>query len=287
MVGVQNLLVPANHERTGPALGKAHAGYGGDLAKYLYPRAIAEEKKVNPSAVATEAWGWLPPPLHHEGEKVQTDWLHDFLMDPIPLRPATVLRMPNFHMSSAEASKLVNYFAAMSDAEFPYEYNARRRAGQLAQQEASHPGLLNDSMKIVTDSNFCVKCHSVGDYEVKGATKTFGPRLDQVYRRLRPDYLRRWVAMPQRILPYTGMPVNIAYDPDKPNLGGVNPALFSGTSIQQLDGVVELLTNFDEYAKRHTSIKSMVKEPATVPTPGGPRAGLLPSTQGAPIQRSQ
>ncbi len=73
---------------------------------------IAEEKKINPTVVATEAWGWLPPPLHHEGEKVQTDWLHDFLMDPTLIRPAVVLRMPNFHMSSDEASKLVDYFAA-------------------------------------------------------------------------------------------------------------------------------------------------------------------------------
>ena len=38
---------------------------------------------------------------------MQTDWLHDFLMDPTPIRPAVVLRMPNFHMSSDEASKLV------------------------------------------------------------------------------------------------------------------------------------------------------------------------------------
>ena len=47
-----------------------------------------------------------------------------------PLRPAVVLRMPNFHMSSDEASKLVDYFAARSNSEFPYEYNNRRRRGQ-------------------------------------------------------------------------------------------------------------------------------------------------------------
>jgi cytochrome c551/c552 len=268
LVGVQNLMIPADRAGGGPARGTAHAGYGGDLAKYLYPRVIAEEKKSNPAAVATEAWGWLPPPLHHEGEKVQTDWLHDFLMDPIALRPAVVMRMPNFHMSGDEASKLVNYFAAKSNAEFPYEYNNRRRGGYLARLEESHPELLDDAMKIVTDGNYCVKCHSIGDYEVRGAVKTLGPALDEVYRRLRPDYTRRWIANPQRTLPYTGMPVNIPYAAEPPTHGGVNQALFPGTSIMQLDGVVDLLMNFDEYAKRQTSVKELVREPtAPVATP--------------------
>jgi hypothetical protein len=283
LVGAQNLLIPAAPDRSRPANGAAHPGWGGDLAKYLYSRVIAEEKKANPAVVASEAWGWLPPPLHHEGAKVQTGWLHDFLMDPFPLRPATVLRMPNFHMSSDEASKLVNYFAAQSNVEFPYEYNERRRANHLAQLEAAHPRLLDDAMKIVTNGNFCVKCHSIGDYEVKGAVKTLGPRLDEAYRRFRPEYLRQWIAMPQRILPYTGMPMNIIYDPAKPNLGGVDPGLFRGTSIQQLDGVVELLTNYDEYAKRRTSIKALVTEP-TATTPG---TSALPQQSEGTIRRSQ
>jgi cytochrome c551/c552 len=275
MVGVQNLMIPAKRGGAGPERGTAYPGYGGDLAKYLYPRVIAEEKKLNPAAVASEAWGWLPPPLHHEGEKVQTDWLHDFLMDPIPLRPAVVMRMPNFHMSGDEASKLVNYFAAKSNAEFPYEYNNRRRGNYLARLEHSHPQLLDDAMKVITDGNYCVKCHSIGDYEVRGAVKTLGPDLDQVYRRLRPDYMRRWIANPQRVLPYTGMPVNIPYAAEPPNHGGVSQELFPGTSVMQLDGVVDLLMNYDEYAKRQTSVKGLVREP-TAPAGTPPAASDQP-----------
>ena len=63
-----------------------------------------DAKKTNPQVKGSEAWGWLPPPLMDEGEKVQTDWLHGFLMDPTPIRPAVVMRMPNFHMSSDEAA---------------------------------------------------------------------------------------------------------------------------------------------------------------------------------------
>ena len=274
MVGVQNLMIPADVDG-GPARGTAYPARGGDLAKYLYPRVIAEEKKTNPTAVASEAWGWLPPPLHDEGQKVQNDWLHGFLMDPTALRPAVVMRMPNFHMSSDEAAKLVNYFAAKSDAEFPYEYNVRRRGGYLARLEQSHPTLLDDAMKIVTDGNYCVKCHSIGDYEVRGAVKTLGPDLDEVYRRLRPDYMHEWIANPQRILPYTGMPVNIPYNPERPTYGGVSQALFPGTSFMQLDGLVNLLMNFDEYAKRQTSVKGLVREP-TVPADTPPAASDQP-----------
>jgi cytochrome c551/c552 len=255
------LMFPAGGEPGTLQHGKTFPTNGGDLAKYLYARVVAEEKKTNPTVVATEAWGWLPPPLHNEGEKVQTDWLHDFLMDPTRIRPAAVLRMPNFHMSSEEAAALVDYFAAKGSADFPYEYNERRRGAYLANLEQAHPTLFDDAMKIVTDGNYCVKCHSIGDYEIRGSIRTQGPRLDEVYRRLRPDFTRRWIASPQRILPYTGMPVNIPYDPAAPNLGGVNQALFPGTSVMQLDGVVDLLMNFDEYTKRRTSVKSLVREP--------------------------
>jgi hypothetical protein len=125
-------------------------------------------------------------------------------------------------------------------------------------------------MKIVTDRNYCVQCHAIGDFQVTGAIRTQGPKLDEVYRRLRPDYTRRWIANQKRILPYTGMPVNIPFDPAAPNLGGVNQALFPGTSIMQLDGVVDLLMNFDEYTRRRTSVKSLVA-PAQPAQPAGSR----------------
>jgi hypothetical protein len=124
-------------------------------------------------------------------------------------------------------------------------------------------------MKIVTDGNYCVKCHAVGDYEPKGAIKTQGPQLAEVYQRMRPEYVRRWVANPKRIQPYTGMPTNIPFADQPPHYGGVSQDLFAGTSIQQLDATVDLLMNFDDYAKRHTTIKSMVRE---VPAEGGQEA---------------
>ena len=282
-VGQAALRIQAAADGNGPARGKAFPANGGDLARYLYSRVIAEERKINPNAPANEAWGWLPPPLHNEGAKVQADWLHDFLMDPTLIRPAVVLRMPNFGMSTDEASKLVNYFAAKSNAEFPYEYNERRRKSHMTAQEQGHPAVLTDAMKIVTNGNYCVKCHNVGDFQVKGAPRAMAPNLDQVYRRLRSDYVRFWIGNPQRVLPYTGMPVNIPFDPNPPHFGGVAQDLFPGPSISQLDGVVDLLMNFDEYTRRQTSVKGLVKEPAAG---GQPPAANPPAPAAPPGNRS-
>lgn len=263
LVGLQDLMVPASRDGYGPADGQAYPARGGDLARYLYPQVIAHAKQTNPQVKGSEAWGWLPPPLMIEGEKVQPDWLHGFLMNPTALRPAVVMRMPNFHMSSDEAAKLVNYFAAVSGADFPYEYKPQQQASYLAQAEAEHPERMNQAMNIVVDGNYCVKCHSVADFQPEGDASTFGPNLANVYHRLRPDYVRNWVANPKRILPYTGMPVNVIYKPeDSEYLGGVAQKLFDGTSLQQLRGLVDLLMNFDVYTRRQTSITPLVE---TVP----------------------
>lgn len=258
-MGVQDMLIPAKREGYGPLSGVAYPAWGGELSRYLFPQVIAKAQESNPQVKGVEAWGWLPPPLMNEGEKVQPDWLHGFLMDPTSLRPAVVMRMPNFHMSSDEASQLVNYFAAKSKVEFPYEYKPQRQESYLAEAEAAHPERLQQAMNIVVDGNYCVKCHPVGDFYPKGDKTTFGPNLANAYRRLRPEYVRNWVANPKRILPYTGMPVNIIYKPDAEHLGGVAQKLFQGTSLEQLRGLVDLLMNFDVYAQRNTSITPQVE----------------------------
>ena len=272
LMGVEELMIPADREGYGPANGTAYPPWGGDLARYLFPKVIERAKETNPQVNGKEAWGWLPPPLMNEGEKVQSDWLHGFLMDPGSLRPAVVMRMPNFHMSSDEAAKLANYFAAANGASFPYEYKPQQSVSYLAGLDAGDENKLDEAMHIVVSGNYCVKCHSVADFVPQGDKKTFGPRLSDVYRRLRPEYVRNWIANPNRILPYTGMPVNIPYRPDEPHLGGVNQQLFHGTSIQQLYGLVDLLMNFDAYAKRQTEVSSLVKEAAAQPAESGESA---------------
>jgi len=137
----------------------------------------------------------------------------------------------------------------------------------LAEQEVGRTDRLGEAMGIVVNSNYCVKCHAVEDFMPKGDATTFGPNLADVHRRLRPEYLQRWVANPKRILPYTGMPVNIPYKAEAENLGGIAQMIFRGTSLEQIDGLVDLLMNFDTYAKRQTSVTPMVEAAAAKAKP--------------------
>ena len=110
----------------------------------------------------------------------------------------------------------MNYFAAVDNADYPYDFDPRTREGYLAgkEREEDHPHRLSDALKIMTDNNYCVKCHLVGDFSPPGSDRAKGPHLDEVYKRLRPDYCAALDRQPKRILPYTGMPVNIP--PNKP-----------------------------------------------------------------------
>jgi hypothetical protein len=101
----------------------------------------------------------------------------------------------------------------------------------------------------------------VGDFSPAGSEKAMGPNLAEVYHRLRPEFTRRWIADPRRLLPYTGMPVNIPYLPAPPHYGGIAQEIYPGTSFEQLDGLVDLLMNYDVFTTNTVSIKPLVKAP--------------------------
>ena len=128
----------------------------------------------------------------------------------------------------------------------------------------------------MTDNQFCVKCHRIGDYTPPGAISGQAPNLAGVHNRLRPEFLRNWIANPVRILPYTGMPVNF------PKSQTVGQHKFKGTSGDEIEAIADLLLNYDDYMKSQKSLASMV-QPAPAPpgTPGAPAApGAAPA--GAP-----
>lgn len=279
--------------------------WGGVLTKYLLPEVTALEKQSNPNASGSEAYGWLPPPLIGQGDKVQPGWLHDFLLEPYPIRPAVFLRMPKFNMSSSEATALASYFAAVDNADYPYELAPQRLDSELAARARAYAQTLaaanvappdgvawdkqptqtlidrrfQDALNIVVDGNYCVKCHNVADYRVPGRDRAKAPNLSDVYRRFKPDYVRRWIAQPNMILPYTSMPINVKYDPAAPFQGGVSQDLYHGTSTEQVDALVDLLMNYDQFSRSSRKVAELVK-PATVPAEGTPPAGEAPAATG-------
>jgi cbb3-type cytochrome oxidase cytochrome c subunit len=69
---------------------------------------------VDPDGESAEARAALPPSLIGQGERTQTEWLYQFLLNPTKVRKLAILQMPKFNMSKDEARELVNYFAAVT-----------------------------------------------------------------------------------------------------------------------------------------------------------------------------
>jgi cytochrome c2 len=237
-----------------------HPPLGGTLARLLYPVLLARAKASGATGTESEVWGWTPPPLVHEGAKVQAAWLRDYLANPAAIRPAAALRMPRFNFSEAEIAKLVAYFAADSEektvglaAGLPTgtldpPYNAAKTAGDSGTEETPlRLARWQSAMKILTDQKtFCARCHLIGEQPGSGGGfVATAPNLEEVGHRIQPEYIRRWLANPRSILPYTTMPVN--FPPASPPLGKV--AGLDG-SDDQLDAVVDLLIHYDRYLRR-------------------------------------
>jgi len=238
---------------------------GGEFARMLQPIVLERERSgPNPNAKESDSHGWVPPPLIGEGAKVQTEWLHNFLLNPYPIRPAVALRMPRFNMSSEEASQLANYFAAVDNVAYPYHEDHRTNSAYLADEDAKNPKRFADAMQLVTSNKYCVQCHLLGDYTPPGPGTGLAPNLDRVYQRLRGDWLQIWLAKPKRKLPFTGMPENFL--PGKP----APQELFPGTALEQLEGVEDFLLNYDTVMRHKTSIRSLVKPAETEPSADKP-----------------
>ncbi|MEO2014155.1 MAG: hypothetical protein ABGZ53_07255, partial [Fuerstiella sp.] len=262
---------------------------GGVFAEWLVEHLMQERLgKTRDLAGRSLAWQDSPPPLYQEGFKVQTSWLHDFLLNPMQIRNTTVLRMPKFNMSSEEAAVLANYFAAVDGAPFPYDNDNASAANYLATRdtELRASGVLkpdqsyldqawqtlnglSDGLHSPTNGNTakCAGCHSVGGLEyVKDLTSATptpqGPDLRRVQRRLRPDWVQLWLYNPKWTTPYTSMPNNFPA-----NTTGQAPQLFGGEPGQQVIGVRDALMNYSRLIEQHG-----------IPERGKPAAATPPAT---------
>ncbi|HYW79051.1 MAG TPA: hypothetical protein VE890_05710, partial [Thermoguttaceae bacterium] len=239
-----------------PQLTDRRPAVGGAVARLLFPAVLARARAAGSATADQEAWGWVPPPLVHEGGKVQSRWLRDYLLRPTPIRPAAVLRMPRFNMSPAEAAQLADYFTAASDAGFPSIGDKPDSLGDTGRIGNPRLEQLDRAWKILTDDmTFCAKCHLIGDFSPGGATGTsLAPDLERVGGRIRPEFLRRWLAHPTVLLPYTGMPVNFP-----PSGDPLDQDHFPGSSTAQMDAVMQLLLRYDAYLRSRTSIRQLIE----------------------------
>ena len=229
------MLVPAK------SLVSQTDGRGGEFATWL----VDELMKTTTNGNRSLAWQASPPPLYQEGIKVQTPWLFKFLRDPMQLRHTTVLRMPQFNMSEAEAQSLANYFAAVDHTDYPYQQITQRNTPYLEHRAkvSDLPGpeaYLDESWKVL-NAPLCIKCHSVGGRQVTVSdpkTDIRGPNLDLTVDRLRPDWLMLWLYKPQWVTPYTSMPQPL------PRGKVAFPEVFGGDPETQTISLRDALMNY-------------------------------------------
>lgn len=141
-------------------IGEMTPPFGGTFAHVLIPYLQKKDAKAygkfgDPTDKQVQyAWAAAPPSLATEGEKVQPDWLYQFLLNPHMIRPLTVLRMPRFNMSSDEATALVNYFTSTEKATnpgigltYPYVAIPQRADGYIREKTAEYVARLKQAGK--------------------------------------------------------------------------------------------------------------------------------------------
>jgi mono/diheme cytochrome c family protein len=142
--------------------------------------------------------GKVGPELTREGEMVQPSWLFEFLKQPTRIRWWQDARMPNFKLSDAEATSLTELFMTQSNQPQPYEYTPPdQKVFPLALVGAKYFGDLK-----------CQSCHPLAGRQgvAGGDTKKLGPDLGMAPKRLKKDWMLRFLKDPQAFSPGTQMP---------------------------------------------------------------------------------
>ncbi len=180
-------------------------GYGGDILK-------AYEDDLNEG----------PPYLVDQGHRVQADWLYHFLPNVYPIRPWLSIRMPSFHYdNNEEINSILEYFRNKSG-QLAFDPPPMRVEWEQGERKAA---------KALFDEYACASCHTTGF----NSDDASAPNLYHVKRRLRSSWVKKWLAGPETILPYTVMP---NFWPDGESL---NTEILDGDPEKQINALTKYL----------------------------------------------
>ncbi len=147
-----------------------------------------------------EAPTMAPPILNGEGDKVQADWLFNFVKNPglIQIRPWLKLRMPTFGLDDEEATGIVGYFQSLDRVQVPYVH--------LEKAAFSKENL--EAGRVMTSKDYfdCFNCHQRGAQKPQGPPDGWAPDLAMAHTRLNPEWIVKWIHDPQKLMPGTKMP---------------------------------------------------------------------------------
>jgi len=170
-----------------------------------------------------------PPNLAGEGAKVQPAWLFNFLKHPgqTDIRPWLDVRMPTFDFDDEDAETLVKYFAALDDMHDLFV---------TVSDEPPDPEKLKAGELLASTQYFsCFSCHVQGSKTPSGPKSMWGPDLNMIPERIRPDFLPPWIQDAQQFTPGVRMP---SFLPEK---GAGPPNILDGDVDQQAEAIRDYL----------------------------------------------
>jgi mono/diheme cytochrome c family protein len=134
--------------------------------------------------------GTLAPDLSYEGSRAKKKWIADFLKNPQTIRPALILRMPQFNMTDKEASIVADYLAlAVQNPDVnPESVDGKQFT----------PAMVSMGKQLYEVKYQCQSCHTIG-----GSGGYVGPNLNTAGNWLTPAWTEAWLRNPQALQPDT------------------------------------------------------------------------------------
>lgn len=132
--------------------------------------------------------GTLAPDLSFEGSRAQRQWMVDFLKNPQTLRPALILRMPQFNITDEEASILADAMAT----------TLRSPLVNISSGDPPQftPDMVAQGKQLYEVKYQCQACHTIG-----GTGGYVGPDLSNVGNWMRSAWIEGWLKDPQALVP--------------------------------------------------------------------------------------
>ncbi len=143
--------------------------------------------------------GTLAPDLSYEGSRAQKKWIADFLRNPQTIRPALILRMPQFNMSDKDAATVADYLAM-----------AVQKTGvnpESVEAKQFTPAMVAMGKELYEVKYQCQSCHTIGS-----GGGYVGPNLNNAGNWLTPAWIEAWLRNPQALQPDTIEPRRIFTD---------------------------------------------------------------------------
>lgn len=155
-----------------------------------------------------------PPELTFAGAKFQSEWFASFLRNPYEIRPWLEIRMPTFGWKGHEHTDVVNYFTAT--------------VGELGEVTSIDPEQYDPKSvalgKAAFDRNACTQCHQINPKVQKGVVGQVAPNLQEAWKRLKPDWIERFIRNPGHMYPNIIMPAFWQFPQTDDGLPIYNPA---------------------------------------------------------------